>query len=112
MSRKITIEQVKAFVASKNWKCLSDVYVNSITKMEFECAKGHRWMTCFHYVKNGQNWCLTCAGRSKNLCRDLLTSYTKLEFPSMRPKFLKGLELDGYNKEWKIAFEYQGEQML
>jgi hypothetical protein len=34
----------------------------------------------------------------------------KTEFPTKRPKFLKGLEYDGYSEIFNLAFEYQGLQ--
>ena len=33
-----------------------------------------------------------------------------VEFKKMRPRWLGGLELDGYNSELRMAFEYDGEQ--
>lgn len=32
------------------------------------------------------------------------------KFPKKRPEWLQGLELDGYNKDLKIGFEYNGRQ--
>jgi hypothetical protein len=48
-------------------------------------------------------------------CRAILERLLKAPFTSVRPAFLKyttgkNLELDGYNAELKIAFEYQGIQ--
>ena len=54
-------------------------------------------------------------GKSENLTREILESIWKISFLKSKPSWLKIksnsiLELDGYNKEHKIAFEYQGIQ--
>lgn len=57
----------------------------------------------------GQQW------PTERLCRDVFETYFKVLFPK-ESKFVRNpltnryLELDGYNKELKVAFEYQGEQ--
>ena len=49
--------------------------------------------------------------QSEECCRNVLEKLLKdYKFPKSRPKFLNGLELDGYCKKLKIAFEYQGRQ--
>ena len=58
------------------------------------------------------------SGESKgeNLCRRVLEKFYERQFPKVRPDFLlnpetgQNLELDGYNSELKIAFEYNGIQ--
>lgn len=57
-------------------------------------------------------------GKSKGetICRQVLEQIYKVPFPSVRPDILKNpetnrnLELDGYNEDLKIAFEYNGKQ--
>ena len=52
----------------------------------------------------------------EHACRKALTAIYQKPFPSTRPDFLKSpvtgqnLELDGYNQELGIAFEYNGKQ--
>ena len=41
---------------------------------------------------------------------ELFEEFFEALFPKSRPKFLKGLELDGYNETLKLAFEYNGSQ--
>ena len=50
-----------------------------------------------------------------NRCREIVQNYFGVGFPSVRPEFLKyktgkNLELDMYNDDLKLAFEYQGIQ--
>lgn len=53
---------------------------------------------------------------NENKCRTIFESLFKRPFKSVRPTFLLNpttnrlLELDGYNKELNLAFEYQGSQ--
>lgn len=53
---------------------------------------------------------------SENKCRSIIESIYHVPFPSCRPDFLKNpetkrnLELDMYNEQLKLAFEYQGKQ--
>ena len=53
--------------------------------------------------------------KNETRCREIFESIFQRPFPSVRPAFLKrqngyALELDGYNKDLKLAFEYQGIQ--
>ena len=54
--------------------------------------------------------------RGEAICRKVLEDIYKVEFPKARPDFLinpqtgYNLELDGYNCDLQIAFEYQGIQ--
>ena len=47
---------------------------------------------------------------SEAYVRQLFASAFGRPFVKVRPKFLEGLELDGYCEDLKIAFEYDGEQ--
>ena len=57
-------------------------------------------------------------GKSKGetICRQVLEQIYKVPFPTIRPNILRNpetnrnLELDGYNEDLKIAFEYNGKQ--
>jgi hypothetical protein len=62
-------------------------------------------------VSNGVQWCPRCAGyKSEELCREIIEKYLLEKFPKKKPKFLQGLELDGYSEELNMAFEYNGIQ--
>lgn len=54
--------------------------------------------------------------KTEDKCRDIFEKITNKPFPTTRPGFLmnpetgKNLELDGYNPELQLAFEYSGRQ--
>ncbi len=63
------------------------------------------------------SWCPEwSSGLSERLCRTIVEQIFKKPFPRIRPTWLINpktgckLELDGYNEELGLAFEYQGEQ--
>lgn len=58
-NRKLTIEEMNKIADERGGKCLSDTYINSYTKLLWECAKGHQWETTPGTIKKGR-WCPVC----------------------------------------------------
>lgn len=55
--------------------------------------------------------CTDCSsGLSERICRTTFEQLFNSKFPKLRPKWLEGLELDGYSESLQIAFEHQGQQ--
>ena len=67
MGAKITIEQMHALAKKRGGKCLSTVYVNSYTKLQWRCSEGHEWETTPNQVKNYDHWCPECARANRTL---------------------------------------------
>lgn len=60
MYRTFTIEDMRSLAAAKGGTCLSDIYVNSRAKLEWNCKEGHRWRAPAKTIVPG-HWCPTCA---------------------------------------------------
>lgn len=106
----ITIEDMQSLAGSRGGECLSTNYINSITKLRWRCKEGHEWDSAPANLRNAGSWCPNCRFKNEQECRDICERLTKKKFPKKRPKFLEGLELDGFCEELMIGFEYQGEQ--
>ncbi|MCK4614147.1 MAG: hypothetical protein KAU14_05020, partial [Thermoplasmata archaeon] len=111
-----TIENMRKIVQSRCGECLSKKYVNDSTKLRWRCSEGHEWEASPNYIKKGV-WCPICSqGVSERICCATFEKIFKEKFPKKRPKWLinpetgKLLELDGYCKKLRIAFEFHGEQ--
>lgn len=60
-------------------------------------------------------WCPKCRNTKEQYCREIFEYLFKKDFPNTRPDWLRNeagnkLELDGYNRELQLAFEYNGMQ--
>lgn len=69
-NKKLTLEEMQKRAVKRGGKCLSTRYINSDTKLEWECAKGHRWNTTPSSIHRG-TWCPFCAGLAKKTIEDM-----------------------------------------
>ena len=63
-STRLGIAEMHRIAAERGGKCLSTVYVNANTKLEWECAEGHQWHATPSHIKSGQ-WCRQCSRRKR-----------------------------------------------
>jgi Zn finger protein HypA/HybF involved in hydrogenase expression len=90
-------------------------YSSSRSRMEVWCEKcGYAWSVMAGNISKGLG-CPKCRGSSAEATvREMIEKLTGWAFPSVRPSWLRGrgkrlpLELDGFNEEHRVAFEYQG----
>ena len=113
--KRLTIQEMRRAANERGGKCLSNKYVNVTTKLKWECAQGHTFQMRPAGVRNGQ-WCPRCSdGISERVCRAHFQQVFGERFPKSRPKWLRNsdgnlMELDGYCKSLRLAFEHQGLQ--
>ncbi|MCX6788651.1 MAG: hypothetical protein NTZ36_02080 [Candidatus Jorgensenbacteria bacterium] len=114
-ARRLTISNAQLLAQSKSGKCLSERYINSNSKLVWQCEKGHIWEATHANVRF-TSWCPDCSAyTSERICKAILENIFHDHFNKAHPKWLRNwrgnrMELDGYNEKLGIAFEYQGEQ--
>ncbi len=54
-------EKLKKVVTGNGGKILSKKYINSNTKLEFQCVKGHKWKSTPSNITSNKSWCPICA---------------------------------------------------
>ncbi len=68
--RKTTSEKLKnkngllnaqKYAQKKNGECLSEEYLDSLTKLKWKCSKNHIWEATYNNVVNHNRWCNKCA---------------------------------------------------
>ncbi len=113
-NKKETIETMRELAKKRNGDCLSNEYVNTNSKLTWECHLGHQWEAAPRDIKN-EKWCPHCyksKRKGESAVRCFFEKVFNKKFPSSRPSWLvyegKKLELDGYCEELQMAFEYQG----
>lgn len=110
-----TIKDMEDFAKNNGGECLSSAYLGMLVKHQWKCLEGHTWWATPAHIQQGE-WCPECcSGINERRCRLIFESLLGVALTRKRPKWLKNnlgrlMELDGYNDELKLAFEYQGIQ--
>ena len=65
---RLTLEEMHLIAKKRGGKCLSEEYVNSRTKLLWECSKGHQWKAAPEHIKEG-TWCPTCSSKRSGKLR-------------------------------------------
>lgn len=66
-----TIEQMQKLARQRGGKCLSGAYVNTFTKLTWQCVKGHTWKATPTHIKHSKSWCPKCAGTKRLTMEDM-----------------------------------------
>ncbi len=109
------LKEINDFVKKLGGKCLSKEYLNNEENLKFQCKKGHVFYESWADVKFSLRWCKECAPNryvGETLTRMIIEHLLSTKMPSSYLKSMDGLQLDGYCKLKKIAFEYQGYQHI
>ena len=108
-------EEVKNIFLERGLEILSDEneYVNGRSKLSVKCINNHITLATVSKVIHSRQGCSECSGSiGEEITRHWFEEYFGCNFRKVRfvpsNKEHQWLELDGYNKELMIAFEYQG----
>ena len=58
------LKEMQKLAKKNDGKCLSKQYINSESKLKWQCKEGHIWTANSEHIKQGR-WCPFCAGKIK-----------------------------------------------
>ncbi len=112
--RKKTIDEIKNDALKLGFKCLSNEYINISKKLLWKCKYEHKWIATPNDIFNNHSGCPECRyWKNEAKIKFIFENYFgKLFHKKSKLKTLSGtfIELDGYNSELNLAFEYNGIQ--
>lgn len=87
MRRKITIEFIRFKFEEKGWTLISTVYINSTTKLDYICPKGHTGSMTWNNWRSGHD-CLTCSGNKKYTIEFIKSEFEKKGWTLVSKKYI------------------------
>ena len=76
---KLTIEQMQDLAKKRGGICLSKEYIDTDTKLKWQCKEGHIWDATPYHIKNRESWCPKCGiMRTANLKRKTIEEMQEL----------------------------------
>ena len=112
----VSIETVEDVVKKRSGKLYTEDINNAKSRVHIECAEGHHFYPTYDSLIYNKTWCPDChIYVGETICRRFFERIFRKPFPKSYLPWLVNqngnqMELDGFNKEMKMAFEYQGIQ--
>lgn len=111
----IIFNKCKEIIKNKNGTLLTNRYTSLNSRLRIICSNGHFFTKNKTKLYSG-SWCRKCKiYKNENTCKYIFEQLFDCKFDKCRPDWLinpktnRKLELDGYNEDLRIAFEYDGE---
>jgi len=110
--KRVSIDTIKEIVKRKGGKCHTKDVKNAKSRLHLECSESHHFFPTYDSVVYQNTWCPHCnIYVGETICRIFFERIFKKPFPKSYPEWLPNrMELDGYNKDLGLVFEYQGIQ--
>ena len=113
--------EAKDIANKRNGELLSKEYFNSYTPLKWKCnVCNHEWKATLGSVREKSSrrgsWCPICSQSiSEKVCRAIFENLFNTNFPQKKFAWLvcknrNMMHLDGYNSDYRLAFEYNGAQ--
>lgn len=68
--KKLTIYVMASLASERGGRCISTLYVNSVTPLLWKCGVGHKWKAAPASIRQG-SWCPTCAGVKRGTIQEM-----------------------------------------
>lgn len=112
VARAHTVSDVHVLMNKLGGKWIGGEYANLHSRLHLECAHGHAFTRSFNEVLNFHKWCPSCnrSGLYETYARRVFATLFNGHFFRSRKTLPSGYELDGYDCDLGLAFEYNGRQ--
>lgn len=95
MSNKLTIQHVKEYGSKYNYTCLSDIYINAITKLDWICPKRHKFQLAWNTFHTGIR-CKICSLRERDIKQSYNIDYISDEIKKMNLELISDYYKNAY----------------
>ena len=116
VNKQHTFNSMKEDIETYNFKCLSTEFKSIKDNIIIECPKGHVFKRRYQNWRVRDKTCPKCnrvpfiRQKKEPMCRKIFETLFNKLFPKTRRLFNYNVELDGYNDELKLGFEFNGIQ--